>query len=151
MRASNHASVQRSDQPVFASLGADLASSDQYWFQVLCGRPSVFSPVGLRTMVARRERTPELARFFQALDDLTLPQTVGRPIPPSSTDDLPGRQTKARDLRDRGLGFVVGDEAALAPEGIALLRETFAPILSEERHFDDGTGVIVFVLGKDAH
>ncbi len=145
VRASNTAAEQRSDLPVFAGLGASLASSDLYWMQVQVDRDSPFLPVGLRTMV-RRGRAGRHDAFLQSLDDLTLPHTTGRPIPPSSRKDEALRRESAAALVADGVRFLVIDEAMLTEEAWALLRATFAPLLREERHFDDGTGVRVWVL-----
>jgi hypothetical protein len=145
-RGATRAATRRDELPVFADLGASLASSDGYWIQALCGRPSTFKPIGLRTVVDRRPPDGDAAWLLQGLDDLSLPQTVGRPLPPSATGEMPRRQAALRALRDGGLGFLVLDDAILGEDGVRIAREIAAPLLSEERHFDEGSGVTVFVL-----
>jgi hypothetical protein len=58
------------------------------------------------------------------------------------------RRRRAEALVDEGLGFVAIDEATLGPEGVRLARLPFEGVLREERHFDDGTGVTVLVVGR---
>jgi hypothetical protein len=145
VRAANTASEQRSDLPVFAGMGAALASSDLYWMQVQVGRDSPFVPVGLRTLL-RRARAGRHDAFLQALDDLTLPRTTGSPIPPSSRRPEELRREAAAALVGDGVRFLVIDAALMTDEAWTLLRSTFATHLREERHFEDGTGVRVWVL-----
>lgn len=137
---------QRDELPVFASLSQDLTSSAELWLQVCAERGAVNSPVGLLTMVPRRARSAAYQTLLRDLDDLTLPQTIGNPIPPSATMEPARRQETARAWVTDGLRFLLVDEEIYAPEGLRLLRETFGPLISDERHFDDGTGVTVMIL-----
>lgn len=145
-RGAREAATRRDQLPVFAGLGADLASSDGYWIQLLLGRATTFKPVGLRTMVERWRMDDEDGWLLQGLDDLAIPQTLGREVPPSATGEVARRQKAAQALRDDGLAFVVLDSATMGEDGVRLARDIFAPLLAEERHFDDGTGVDVWVL-----
>jgi hypothetical protein len=148
-RGALEAATRRDQLPVFAGLGADLASSDGYWIQLLLGRATTFKPVGLRTMVERWRTDEEDGWILQGLDDLAIPQTLGREVPPSATGEIPRRQKAAQALRDDGLGFVVLDSATMGEDGVRLAREIFAPLIAEERHFDDGTGVDVWTLKEE--
>lgn len=137
----------RDELPVFASLGADLASADLLWLGVLCERPTVYAPDGLRTLTYRYRPSEDLGRLLHDLDDLATPQTTGSPIPGSATME-PERRAKAAEAFVRqGLGFVVIDEAIMGEEGTRLAKLPFEGVLLEERHFDDGTGVTVLVVG----
>ncbi len=146
IRASSVVSQRREDLPVFASLGDTLRSSDMVWLQVLYGRAAVSAPVGLRTMVPKAVTNPEIATLLRDLDDLSKPRTSGEPIPPSATQEPDRRAKAARALVERGLAFVILDEAAYAGEAQALARLPFADMIEEERHFDDGSGVTVWKL-----
>jgi hypothetical protein len=147
VRAALKAAQRREDLPVFASLGSAIVSADLLYIQVMTGRPAVSYPEGLRTLTPRTRQRNETDRLLHDLDDLTLPQTVGRDIPPSATGEPTRRAAAAAALVGEGLGFVVLDEATLADEGMRIARETFSAVTLEERHFDDGTGVTVLVLG----
>lgn len=143
-----HRLHQRDELPVYASLGSAVQSAAELWLQVQCRRPSLNKPTGLITMVDRIGRSDDLSILLRDLDDLTKPQTLGDPIPTSVHND-PERKTRTVAwLIDRGLSFVVVDEALYGDEGMALLRDYFfAGQLVEERSFDDGTGITVMVLG----
>lgn len=142
-----HRLHQRDELPVFADLGSSVQSAAELWLQVQCERPAMNRPTGLLTMVPRIGRSEELTVLLRDLDDLTLPQTMGRPIPPSVKSD-PERKERTVDwLVGQGLSFVLVDEQVYGQEGLAMLRDSFFPAhLVEERHFDDGTGVTVLVL-----
>jgi len=142
---------QRDELPVFADLGAEIQSAAELWLQVQAERPSVNSPNGLLTMEIRRPRTAAETTLLRDLDDLTLPQTVGRPIPPSATVDATRTHEAVQAMVTAGLRYVLVDEAVYGEEGLALLRSFFFDaVLAEERHFDDGTGVTVLVLAPAA-
>lgn len=138
---------QRDELPVFASLGEELSSAAELWLQVQSGRAAVNTPNGLLTLVPRRGRSNDLQNFFRDLDDLTLPQTIGTPIPPSAIGEPERRAATARSLLRQGLRFLLVDEQVYGPEGLKYLRIPFQGITLEERHFDEGTGVTVLVLG----
>lgn len=140
------AATGRDHLPVFANLSPDLASSDLIWLQVRTGRASVFRPDGLRTLTARYGFGEDLGRLLHDLDDLANPQTTGNPIPPSATQDPEVRAQRARRLVEEGVRFVVLDEATMGEEGLRLARATFADLVREERRFEDGTGVSVWVV-----
>lgn len=135
--------------PVFAEVSPALVSADLIWFQVLTGRASVFRPDGLRTLTPRYAFGTEVEKLLQDLDDLANPQTTGRPIPPSATREPQRRAAAARMLAGAGLGFVVVDTRTMGEEGTRLARLPFAERIAEERSFDDGTGVTVWVLAED--
>lgn len=137
---------ERFELPVYADLGPTLTSADMYWLQVAVGRGVVNSPQGLFTLVARAAPPEELGKFMRDLDDLCKPQTTGDPIPPSATQEPERRAAQGARLVEAGLRFVVLDEAAFGAEGLELARLAFAGHVTEARHFDDGTGVTVFVL-----
>jgi hypothetical protein len=142
-----HRLHQRDELPVFANLGSSVQSAAELWLQVQCERPSMNQPTGLLTMVPRIGRSEDLRVLLRDLDDLTVPQTLGRAMPPSIRND-PDRKTRTVDwLVREGLSFVVVDEEVYGEEGLALLRDYFFPAhLVEERSFDDGTGITVLVL-----
>lgn len=143
-----HRLEQRDELPVFARLGASVQSAAELYVQVRCERPAMNMPVGMLTMVPRLGRAEETSILLRDLDDLTLPQTVGRSIPPSALQDPQRTRATVAWLVDQGLSFVVVDEEMYGPEGLGLLREHFfVERLQEERSFDDGAGVTVFVLG----
>lgn len=146
IRAANTAAVRREDIPIWASLAPAIRSADQQWIQLATGRASVFYPQGMRTMERRTARDAELERLVRDLDDLTLPQTTGRPIPPSATQEPDRRAAAAARLVVRGLRFVALDAAVYGPEGLDLAKAAFAERIVEERTFDDGTGVVVWVV-----
>lgn len=138
----------RTELPVFAEISRDISSADQLWLQVLCARGSTYWPDGLRTVVRRNAFDKETDRVLHALDDMANPQTTGAPIPPSSTEEPERRARAAASLVERGLSFVAVDEKTYAQRGLELVRSSFAGVTLEERHFDDGTGVTVLVLGE---
>jgi hypothetical protein len=94
----------------------------------------------------RTARERELETLLRDLDDLTLPQTTGRAIPPSATQEPPRRALAAGRLVDSGMAFVALDAALYGPEGLALAKAPFADRIVEERTFEDGTGVVVWVV-----
>ena len=97
-------------------------------------------------MVAINKQNPRVSRLLQDLNDLCTPQTTGQPIAPSATQEPTTRALVAADLVKRGLRFVVLDEEAYGEEGIALARLPFDNHIEEEKLFQDGTGVRVWVL-----
>lgn len=147
MRGADKPAQTRDDIPVFANLDRGIVSADHLWFQALTGRASVFKPEGLRTMQQRWALDPEWDRLLHDLDDAATPGTTGRPVPPSATMEPARRARAAEALVERGLAFAIVDEAVYGPEGLALVKLPFAGVTTEERHFDDGTGVTVLVLG----
>ncbi|MBM4393054.1 MAG: hypothetical protein FJ090_18165, partial [Deltaproteobacteria bacterium] len=56
------------------------------------------------------------------------------------------RAARARILAQKGLRFIVLDEEAYGAAGLDYARLPFAELIAEEQHFDDGTGVTVWVL-----
>ncbi len=143
-----HRLEQRDELPVFARLGGSVQSAAELYLQVRCERPAMNMPVGMLTMVPRLGRAEDTAILLRDLDDLTLPQTLGRSIPPSALNDPTRTRATVAWLVDRGLRFVLVDEEMYGPEGLALLREHFfVERLVEERRFEDGSGVTVLVLG----
>jgi hypothetical protein len=139
---------QRDELPVFASLGAELSSASELWLQVGCRRSVVNSPTGLITMQVRSKRTEDLRTFIRDLDDLTLPQTIGAEPPPSATSGFDLKKVAARKMVASGVNFLLIDEAAYGVSGLETLRKSFVELIKEEKHFDDGTGVTVIVLGE---
>lgn len=137
---------ERFELPIYASLDESIRSADMPFIQVAIGRSVVNAPQGLFTMVARRPQSERATRFLQDLNDLCTPQTTGTPIAPSALQEPANRVAVANELVARGLRFVVLDEAVYGAEGLSYARLPFADHLAEERHFDDGTGVTVFVL-----
>jgi hypothetical protein len=150
VRGATHAAVTRDELPVFANLGQTIRSADMLWIQTLCGRASVFAPDGLRTMVPRWKLDAETDKLLHDLDDLTNPVTTGNPIPGSATQEPERRARAAMNLVKKGLGYVIIDEASYGTDGMALARLPFADATKDDRHFDDGTGVTVLVLGEIA-
>lgn len=148
VRGARTVASQRDELPIFADISPDLVSADLLWFQVLTGRGSVSRPDGMRTMTARYAWGAEIEKLLHDLDDLANPQTTGRPIPPSATQEPARRAAAARMLLEAGLGFVVVDEATMGAEGLALARLPFAGRIGEERRFADGTGVTVWALSE---
>jgi hypothetical protein len=146
IRAANNAATRREDIPIFASLDPAIRSADQIWIQLATGRASVYIPQGMRTLERRTARESEREKLLRDLDDLSLPQTTGRAIPPSATQEPDRRAEAAAQLVARGLHFVVVDEATYGTEGLALVRLPFTGHITEDRHFDDGTGVTVLVV-----
>lgn len=146
IRGSKTAATRREDIPIWANLDDAIRSADQLWIQLATGRASVYIPLGMRTMERRTAREKELETLLRDLDDLTIPQTMGNPIPPSATQEPERRATAAAALVAKGLSFVALDEALYATEGIALAKQVFASHIVEERHFDDGSGVTVWVV-----
>jgi hypothetical protein len=146
IRASNTAAVRREDIPIWAGLDEAIRSADQLWIQLATGRPSVYVPQGMRTMERRTARGEELSKLLRDLDDITLPQTTGRPIPPSATQEPPRRAAAAEALVTRGVRFVALDAALYGEEGLALARLPFERTIREEQRFEDGTGVVVWVV-----
>ncbi len=147
MRAAK-TSHMRDDLPVFASLSPDLASADQTYIQIATGRPSAYAPQGMRTVTPRYGYGQDLNRLLHDLDDLANPGMVDAPIPPSALQEPARRAVAAGRLVDAGLGFVIVDEALYGTEGVEHVAAPFADTLIERRHFDDGTGVTVLVVGR---
>lgn len=137
---------ERFELPIFANLDDSVRSADLPFLQVAMGRAGVNEPQGLFTMVAIRKQNPRVSRLLQDLNDLCTPQTTGQPIAPSATQEPVTRALVAADLVKRGLRFVVLDEEAYGEEGIAFARLPFAAHIDEEKLFEDGTGVRVWVL-----
>lgn len=146
IRAANTIATRREDIPIWANLDGAIRSADQIWIQLATGRANVYVPHGMRTMERRTARERELETLLRDLDDLTLPQTTGRAIPPSATQEPPRRALAAGRLVDSGLAFVALDAALYGPEGLALAKAPFADRIVEERTFEDGTGVVVWVV-----
>lgn len=140
------ASGLRQDLPVFASLSNDLSSTDSLYIQVLMNRAIVGAP-NLKTLVKMTNNQP-LELQLRSWDDICLPNLLGREIPKFAIDPQFDSERRAvvRSLRDSGLSFVVVDEAAYGQQGLDILAEQLSEVLSETQHFDDGTGITVFVL-----
>lgn len=136
----------RQDLPVFANLSDDLSSTDSLYLQVLMNRPIMGAP-SLKTLAKMRTST-DIELLLRNWDDICLPQLAGRDIPKSAIDPQfgPQRRRVIQRLRQEGLSFVVVDEAAYGAAGVEVLAGQLAGALAETRHFDDGTGVTVFVL-----
>jgi hypothetical protein len=83
---------------VLDNLDDAIRSADQLWIQLATGRASVYIPLGMRTMERRTAREKELETLLRDLDDLTIPQTMGNPIPPSATQEPERRATAAAAL-----------------------------------------------------
>lgn len=141
---------QRDELPVFASLGEGLSSASELWLQVGFQRSMVYSPTGLITMQVRRKRPEEFRTFIRDLDDLTLPQTIGAEPPPSATSGFDVKRARARKMVESGVNFLLIDEAAFGTSGLETLRKSFVELIQEERHFNDGNGITVIVLGEKA-
>ncbi len=139
--------TDRSDLPVFADLSRDLASADELWLQVLCRRPSAYWPVGLRTVAPVIADDTTAETLLNELDDLSDPQTTGRSLSSDVFEDSGRRVRVVGDLVDRGLSFVAVDEKTYQGESLALVRWLFNERIRVDRHFDDGTGVTVLVVG----
>lgn len=137
---------ERFELPIYADLDETIRSADLPFLQVALGRAVVNEPQGLFTMVPRKRQSERVSRLVQDLNDLCLPQTMGRAVPPSALQDPERRAEAAEYLISRGLRFVVLDEALYDEEGLAHARRPFADHLEDERRFDDGSGVVVFVL-----
>lgn len=137
---------ERFELPIYAGLDESIRSADLPFLQVAMGRPVVNEPDGLFTMIGRRRQADAVRRLVQDLNDLCTPQTVGTAVAPSALQEPERRAEAARYLVGRGLRFVVLDEAAYAAEGLEWARKPFAGLMDEERRFEDGTGVSVFVL-----
>lgn len=138
---------QRDELPVFAELGPSIQSAAEQWIQVDCERPSMNMPTGMLTMSPRRGRSDALTRLLRDLDDLSRPQTIGQPIPPSALADREKSRATVAWLVGRGLRFVLVDERMFGEEGLGHLREHFfGEVLAEERRFPDGSGITVLVL-----
>lgn len=137
----------REDLPVFAEISRDISSADQLWLQVLCRRASTYWPDGLRTVVRRHAFDAETDRLLHGLDDMANPQTTGQAVPDSVRMEPERRAGTLAWLVGQGLSFVAIDEETYQPEGLAMVRDALASATKEERHFDDGTGVTVLVLG----
>lgn len=146
IRAAKTAAVRREDIPIWAELDEAIRSADQIWIQLATGRPNAYYPQGMRTIVRRTARDRTYESLIRDLDDLTLPQTTGNAIPPSATMEPQRRAAAAARLVDRGLRFVALDAALYGPEGLALAKLPFAERIVEERTFEDGTGVVVWVV-----
>lgn len=146
IRGSKTAATRREDIPIYANLDASIRSADQLWIQLATGRATVYVPQGMRTMERRTAREKELETLLRDLDDLTIPQTMGKALPPSATQEPERRAAAAAALVERGLSFVVLDDALFAAEGLALAKAVFSARIVEERRFDDGTGVTVWVV-----
>lgn len=137
---------ERFELPIYANLDDSIRSADLPFLQVALGRAVVNQPQGLFTMVPRKRQSDRVARLVQDLNDLCVPQTMGTAVPPSAIQEPERRAEAAEYLISRGLRFVVLDEQLYDDEGLAHARAPFASHLAEERSFDDGTGVTVFVL-----
>ena len=139
-------SGKRADLPVFADISENLSSSDSQYLQVRMGRPLLSYP-SLKTLAPMRVDS-DIQSILRNWDDIALPQLSDRDIPSSAIDPrfAPQRQRIIDGLRQDGLGFVVVDDAAYGESGIELLRTQLEDHLADTQHFDDGTGVTVFVL-----
>lgn len=133
-------------RPVFAGLGSAYTPADAELIQVRVGRPSTGAP-GLQTL-ARRDEDPRVLRLLSDWDDLTHPALTGYPIPPGADDPRADRvRGEALDLLiDAGLRWLIIDEAAYAGAGLDALRRQLGDRLTEERRFDEGTGVLVWEI-----
>lgn len=141
-------SMHRHEQPVFGGLDAALRSTDLLYLQVRHGRPQTVAP-SLLTLRARAYPRA-VDNLLHAWDDLTLPRTVGRPLPPSARALATAPELgRARDaLIDAGLRYLLLDDALFAEDALALLRESLGERLQDERVFTDGTGLRVLVVGR---
>lgn len=142
-------SGKRGDLPVFASISQSLSSSDVQYLQVLHGQPTVSYPT-LKTLVPMRFDA-DVYRLMRSWDDLTQPVATGNPIPRSAHDERsePGRQATITRMRREGLQYVVVDAAAFGEEGLAILDTQLQPHTDRVERFDDGTGVLVYVLTSE--
>lgn len=138
--------TERHALPVFADLGAALRSADHLYIQVVHGRPQVSFPQLLT--FAPRGRTPRARALLEDWNSLSYPATVGVPATPGAVNesDDARRAPGLKLMIDEGLRFLVLDAALYGePERVVLRRHIQGHIL-EERAFDDGSGVLVFVL-----
>jgi len=140
-------SGQRGDLPVFANVDESLSSTDVQYFQAIHGRAEVGYP-NLKTLAPYQvpDSMYELRRDW---DDLAHPALTGNPIPRRAYDPdwEATRQRALAVLRKAGLRYVVADKNAYGEEGLRLLRRQLSVHTEEEHLFEDGDGVIVFVLG----
>lgn len=139
-------SGKRGDLPVFASIAPSLSSADVQYLQVLHGQPTVSYPT-LKTLVPMRFDA-DVYRLMRNWDDLTHPVSTGNPIPRSAHDERsePGRQATVTRMRREGLRYVVVDAAPFGDEGLAILDAQLQPHTEHIERFEDGTGVLVYVL-----
>lgn len=141
-------SGKRADLPVFADISEHLSSSDTQYLQVRMSRPLLSYP-SLKTLTPMRQDN-DIESILRNWDDIALPQLSGRDIPSSAIDPrfAPQRQRVIAGLRHDGLRFIVVDEAAYGDSGLDHLRSQLEDHLADTQHFDDGTGVTVFVLAS---
>ena len=140
----------RTDLPVFANLDDALTSADTLYFQILHGRPMTGYP-NLKTIKAEAP-SPAIIKLFRDWDDLTLPETSGRGIPPSASDPRAEgtRSAAIRELYVKGLRWVAIDLGAYNDEALGILRDQIGLWAAEERTFEQGDGVLVIRLAARA-
>ena len=140
------ASGKRADLAVFANIHDDLSSSDVQYFQTIHGRP-IYSSPSLKTLY-KCEGNKSIDQLMRNWDDLALPEVTGNAIPASATDPRSkGRRDAAlRSFIQSGLRWIVVDKGAYNEEAMGILRDQMGDQVIDERHFDEGDGVIVFEL-----
>ena len=136
----------RSDLPVFASLGSDLASGDLLVLQVLCDKRAWTAP-DLVTLVKRPGDGGLLAKN---LNDLSF-ETMGQPLPGSARAGASAYVNELPWLEGEGLKYIVLDKARYTDRGLKQIDEILEDHAVERTDYDDGTGVRVYRLFDDEH
>lgn len=131
----------RSEQPVFASLGADLASGDLLALQVLTNKRAWTAPQ-LVTLAARGDGPGSLARN---MNDLAFAST-GQPVPQSALIEPELYEDELRWLMGLGLKYVVADLASYPAPELERVEAILEPYAVASKDYGDGTGVRVWRL-----
>jgi len=138
--------ARRDTLPVFANLSDSLSSVDVAYIQVLSGRPTVEYP-SLKTLAPMRLNGP-LFRQLRNWDDIARAAQEGGTPPRAAIDEhhAPEREAILAAMVAAGIEYICVDVAAFNEETLDILRTQLRSVTAEERRFEDGTGVLVFVL-----
>ncbi len=134
----------RTEQPVFASLGTDLASGDLLALQVLTDKSAWTAP-SLVTLTEREGGPGVLAKNF---NDLSF-ATVGKRIPESAIVDAESYTDELRWLMGLGMKYVVVDLERYAEGEQERIHEVFEPVMVSMKDYGAGTGVRVYTLYEE--
>ncbi len=131
----------RNEAPVFADLGADLASSDLFYLQARSDKASLYAPALLT--LAPRDTAP--ITLHKNLNDLAF-ASVGQQVPGSAKQEADAYRFELPWLTGEGLKYVVVDEARFGDEELGWLEAALGPWTLSRTRYDDGTGVLVYQL-----
>ncbi|MCB9761236.1 MAG: hypothetical protein H6739_15450 [Alphaproteobacteria bacterium] len=136
--------MMRSEAPVFADLGASIASADLLTLQVMVDKAGWYTPA-LATLAEREGPTGLLPKN---LTDLARP-SVGLPVPKTALLPADAYAPDLRWLMGEGLKYVIVARDNYTEAHLALIDAIFSTVAVATTDYEDGSGVRVYRLYDD--